>query len=390
MNRKKINIFGVTGSIGKSTLQVLREKKTINKYEPFVFSANENVDQLVKDCLEFKPRHAVIANESKYKILKKELFGTNIQPSGGKDALLELASERVNWSMSAIIGFAGVEVALRCAEFSDVLALANKEALVCAGDLLLSKINYHQNKLIPVDSEHSAIYQCLQGENRKGLKEIILTASGGPFRNWTKKDLKKATLKDALKHPSWDMGDKITIDSASMFNKSLELIEAMHLFNVPFQEIQVVIHPQSIIHSMVNFKDGTTIAQLAVPDMKGPIGYALNYPERNELGIENINFTEVGQLEFFEPDFKKFHSLKIVETVGRNLNLGVIFNAAKEIAVEKFISGEINFLDMALLVEKAINEKSLRDLTKSENQTFLSLVDTDLATREFSRNVNFY
>ena len=390
MNKKKINIFGVTGSIGKSTLQVLREEKTKDKYQPFVFSANENVDQLVKDCLEFKPKHAVIANESKYNILKKRLSGTNIQPHSGKEALLELASERVNWSMSAIIGFAGVEVALRCAEFSDVLALANKEALVCAGRLLLKKINYHQNKLIPVDSEHSAIYQCLQGENRKGLKEIILTASGGPFRNWTMNDIKKATLKDALEHPNWDMGDKITIDSASMFNKSLELIEAMHLFNVSFQEIKVVIHPQSIVHSMVNFKDGSTIAQLSVPDMKGPIGYALNYPERNELGVENINFTEVGHLEFFEPDCEKFQALKIVENVGKNLNLGVIFNAAKEVAVEKFISGEINFLDMALVVEKAINEKSLRELTKSAKQTFLSLVELDLATRDFSRNVNFH
>ncbi len=389
MNKKKINIFGVTGSIGKSTLQVLREEKIKDKYQPFVFSANENVDQLLKDCLEFKPRHAVIANESKYNILKKGLSGTDIQPSSGKKALLELASERVNWSMSAIIGFAGVEVALRCAEFSDVLALANKEALVCAGELLLSKINYHKNKLIPVDSEHSAIYQCLQGENRKGLKEIILTASGGPFRNWTMNDIKKATLKDALEHPNWDMGDKITIDSASMFNKSLELIEAMHLFNVSFHEIEVVIHPQSIIHSMVNFKDGTTIAQLAVPDMKGPIGYALNYPERDTIGLENINFTEVGQLEFFEPDYEKFHSLKIVEKVGRNLNLGVIFNAAKEVAVEKFISGEINFLDMALIVEKAINEKSLLDLTKSGKRTFLSLVEIDLAARDFSRNINF-
>ncbi len=390
MNKKKINIFGVTGSIGKSTLQVLREEKTKDKYQPFVFSANENVDQLVKDCLEFKPKHAVIANASKYNILKKGLSGTNIQPYSGKEALLELASERVNWSMSAIIGFAGVEVALKCAEFSDVLALANKEALVCAGKLLLSKINYHQNKLIPVDSEHSAIYQCLQGENRKGLKEIILTASGGPFRNWTMNDIKKATLKDALEHPNWDMGDKITIDSASMFNKSLELIEAMHLFNVSFKEIKVVIHPQSIVHSMVNFKDGTTIAQLSLPDMKGPIGYALNYPERNDLGVENINFTEVRQLEFFEPDCEKFQSLKIVENVGKNLNLGVIFNAAKEVAVEKFISGEINFLDMALIVEKAINERSLLELTKSARQSFLSLVEIDLATRDFSRNVNFH
>ncbi len=390
MSKKKISIFGVTGSIGQSTLQVLREERTKNKHEFFVFSANENVDQLIKDCIEFRPRHAVIANQSKYDILKRGLAGTNIEPSSGKDALLELASERVNWSMSAIIGFAGVEVALKCAEFSDVLALANKEALVCAGELLLSKIKFYQNKLIPVDSEHSAIYQCLQGEKRKGLKEIILTASGGPFRAWSMKDLEKATLRDALKHPNWDMGDKITIDSASMFNKSLELIEAMHLFNVSFSEIKIVIHPQSIIHSMVNFKDGTTMAQLAIPDMKGPIGYALNYPERNELCLENVNFSKVKRLEFFEPDYKKFYSLKIVEKVGKNLNLGVIFNASKEIAVEKFISGKINFLDMALVVERVINEKSLLELTQPEKQTVSTLIDIDLAARDVARNIKFF
>lgn len=387
MVKRKINIFGVSGSIGQSTLKIFRESREQEKFDFFVFSAHSNVEQLIKDCLEFKPKHAVITNPDKYKLLKEGLSRTNIKTSSGKKALLQLASEKVDWSMSSIIGFAGVEVALRCAEFSDVLALANKEALVCAGKLLLSKISKHKNKLIPVDSEHSAVYQCLQGENREGLKSVILTASGGPFRNWTLSQLKKATLKDALNHPNWDMGDKITIDSASMFNKALELIEAMHLFDLSFSEIDIVIHPQSIIHSMVNFKDGTTMAQLSMPDMKGPIGYALNYPKRDYLMLDNVDFLKLGRLEFFEPDLDKFHSLRVVEAVAKNLNLGVIFNAAKEVALERFISGEINFLDMALVVERALNEASLIEYTKMEPQTYLSILNADNVTRQFARKV---
>ena len=269
---------------------------------------------------------------------------------------------------------------------SNVLALANKETLVCAGSLLLSTCKINNTKLIPVDSEHSAIFQCLEGERRKDLKSITLTASGGPFRDWSLKEMKSATLKQALKHPNWSMGTRITIDSASMFNKALELIEAMHLFELKFSEVEVIIHPQSIIHSMVNFYDGTTLAQMSLPDMRGPIGYSLNYPKRLKIDLESIDFTKINALEFHEPDIEKFPALDIVEKVGKNLDLGVIFNAAKEVALDRFISGEIGFLDMATLVEKTLEESSLLTRLKEAPQKVSEILELNELTREIAKN----
>ena len=387
MSKRKINIFGTTGSIGQSTLKVLRQSKVA--YDFIAFSANDNVDQLITDCLEFKPQYANIGNKKHYLKLKNALLDTNINVSFGKHSLLDLASINVDWSMSAIIGFAGVEVSLRCAEHSNVLALANKETLVCAGNVLLALCKINNTKLIPVDSEHSAIFQCLEGERRKDLKSITLTASGGPFRDWSLKEMKSATLKQALRHPNWSMGARITIDSASMFNKALELIEAMHLFGLSFSEVEVIIHPQSIIHSMVNFKDGSTLAQMSLPDMKGPIGYAFNYPKRLYLGLKNIDFTKINALEFYKPDKKKFPALDIVEKVGRNLDLGVIFNAAKEIALDRFISGEIAFLDMANLVEKTIEESSLINRIEKAPLNVSDILELDELTRVFAKKLRF-
>ena len=387
MSKRKINIFGTTGSIGQSTLNVLRQHKV--SYDFVAFSANDNVDQLITDCLEFKPQYANIGNKRHYLKLKNALSDTNIIVSFGKHSLLDLASINVDWSMSAIIGFAGVEVSLRCAEHSKVLALANKETLVCAGNVLLALCKINNTKLIPVDSEHSAIFQCLEGERRKDLKSITLTASGGPFRDWSLKKMKSATLKQALRHPNWSMGARITIDSASMFNKALELIEAMHLFGLSFSKVEVIIHPQSIIHSMVNFKDGSTLAQMSLPDMKGPIGYALNYPKRLYLGLKNIDFTKINALEFYKPDKKKFPALDIVEKVGRNLDLGVIFNAAKEIALDRFISGEIAFLDMANLVEITLEESSLINRIEKAPQNVSGILELDELTRVFAKKLKF-
>ncbi len=385
MTKRKINIFGTSGSIGQSTLRVLRDSK--EQYDYIAFSAYDNVDQLIADCLEFKPRYANIGKEKHFLKLKQALSGTDIILSYGKSALLELASINVDWSMSAIIGFAGVEVSLCCAEHSNVLALANKESIVCAGKLLLSLCKANDTKLIPVDSEHSAIFQCLEGERKKDLKSITLTASGGPFRDWSLKEMKSATLNQALKHPNWSMGERITIDSASMFNKALELIEAMHLFELKFSEVEVIIHPQSIIHSMVNFKDGSTLAQMSLPDMRGPISYALNYPKRLDINLENIDFTETNALEFIKPDKKKFPALNIVEKVGKNLDLGVIFNAAKEIALDRFISGEIAFLDMAVLVEKTLEESSLINKITKKTKNLSGILDLDELTRVFTRKL---
>ena len=386
MIKRKVNIFGTTGSIGQSTLKVLRENK--ESYDFIAFSANDNVDQLIADCREFKPQYANIGNEKHFQKLKNALSDTGVIPTSGKNSLLELASINVDWSMSAIIGFAGVEVSLCCAEYSDVLALANKETLVCAGNLLLSLCKANSTKLIPVDSEHSAIFQCLEGECRKGLKSITLTASGGPFRDWSLKEMKSATLEQALKHPNWNMGKRITIDSASMFNKALELIEAMHLFQLKFSEVEVIIHPQSIIHSIVNFNDGSSLAQMSLPDMKGPIGYALNYPKRLDIGLEKIDFKTINTLEFYEPDKKKFPALDIVEKVGQNLDLGVVFNAAKEVALDRFISGEIGFLDMAELVEKTLEESSLINRLNTA-QNLSGILELDKLTRALAKKIIF-
>jgi 1-deoxy-D-xylulose-5-phosphate reductoisomerase len=387
MTKKKINIFGTTGSIGQNTLSVFRKEKDL--YDFISFSAYQNVEQLINDCLEFKPKYANIGNEKHYLRLKSALSDTNIIVSYGKNSLLDLAKTEVDWSMSAIVGFAGVQVSLYCAEHSRVLALANKEALVCAGKLLLSVCEKNNTKLVPVDSEHSAIFQCLEGQRRRDLKSITLTASGGPFRDWSLEEMKSATLKQALRHPNWSMGERITIDSASMFNKALELIEAMHLFNLKTSEVEVIIHPQSIIHSMVNFNDGSTIAQMSLPDMRGPIGYSLNYPKRQDIGLMNIDFTKQAPLEFYKPDKKKFRALDIVEKVGLNLELGVVFNAAKEIALDKFISGEIGFLDMAALVEKTLEETSLINKVLRKSVNISDILEVDKCTRAVAKNFVF-
>ena len=387
MMKRKVNIFGTTGSIGQSTLQVFRGNR--DAFDFIVFSAYDNVDQLINDCLEFKPQYANIGNEKHFFKLKNALFDTGIILSHGRDSLVDLACTKVDWSMSAIVGFAGVEVSLRCAEHSKILALANKEALVCAGKLLLSICKSNNTKLIPVDSEHSAIFQCLEGQRKQDLRSITLTASGGPFRNWSLQRIESATLEEALKHPSWSMGTRITIDSASMFNKSLELIEAMHLFELEFSDIEVMIHPQSIIHSMVNFKDGSTLAQLSLPDMRGPIGYSLNYPKRLNIGIEKVDFAKIGSLEFYEPDKKKFRSLELVEKVGKNLDLGVIFNAAKEIALDRFISGEIAFLDMVDLVEKTLAETSLVNKIGNTPHSVSDILEINELTRVLAKEIKF-
>ena len=341
MTKRKINIFGTSGSIGQSTLNVLRERNDL--YDFICFSAFNNVDQLIADCIEFKPRYANIGNEKHFLKLKNALFDTDIILSYGKKSLLDLACIEVDWSMSAIIGFAGVEVSLRCAEHSNVLALANKETLVCAGSLLLSKCKANNTKLIPVDSEHSAIFQCLEGERRKDLKSITLTASGGPFRDWSLKKMKSATLKQALKHPNWDMGAKITIDSASLMNKGLEVIEAKWLFGLKSEQIDVIVHPQSIIHSIVQFTDGSMKAQMGLPDMKLPIQYALAYPQRIVSDFPRFDFMDYPSLTFEKADTDTFKNLALAyKAMNKGGNMACVLNAANEVVVNAFLNDKTN------------------------------------------------
>ena len=306
---KNISIFGSTGSIGSNAVEILLNQK--NDFNVLVLTGGKNIKELAKQAILLKPKHIVIADHELLGDLKELLIGHDFDITGGKEALLNAASIPVDVSLQSIIGFAGVECSLIAAKYSRILALANKESLVCAGLLLKQICRDNNTALIPVDSEHSAIFQCLNGENIKTVERIILTGSGGPFLNTKLKDLLNITPNQASNHPKWNMGKRISIDSASMFNKAMELIEANELFDIEASKIEVLIHPQSIIHSMVGFNDGSIIAQLGPADMKGAIGFAINYPNRIELQVERLDFTKIKQLDFVAVDHIKFPSLKL-------------------------------------------------------------------------------
>ena len=382
---RTISIFGVTGSIGQNTLNVLRSFDYRSNFEILVFSANENVELLAKNALEFNAKYAVVTNEKKYQQLKNLLSGSLVSALAGNEALEDLTQLNADWTMNAIIGSAGLKTSIFCAKFGKVLALANKESLVCAGDLLMGTIKKSGGSLIPVDSEHSAIFQCLQGEEMASVEKITLTASGGPFRDWNKKMMANVTLKQALAHPNWKMGKRITIDSATMFNKALELIEAKHLFDVLPKNLDVIVHPESIIHSMVSFIDGSVLAQLSVPDMQGAIGYALNFPKRLFLPIERLNLIELANLNFEKPDDEKFPALSLAFSVMEKGGLyGATFNAAKEVALDKFINKEIRFLQMVELVKFVLNSPKLDILDNMDDYSLDDVLNADAISREIA------
>ena len=386
---KLINIFGVTGSIGRSTLTTIDSSYNRKEIKINALSAHNNVMELAKKSVEQNASYAVITNPDKYSELKDALFGTNIIPLAGSDSLIGIAEQAVDWTMNAIVGFSGLEPSLAIAKTGKVLALANKESLVCGGDLLNQTLQEHGSMLIPVDSEHSAVFQCLKSESNDSVSKLILTASGGPFRNWSISEMKNATLEEALAHPNWDMGARISIDSASMFNKALEVIEAKYLFNVPMENIEVLVHPESILHSMVSFCDGSVIAQLGVPDMIGAIGYALNYPKRRPLPIKQLRLEEIGSLTFKSVDLKKFPALELAYTsVARGNLFGAILNAAKEVALDKFIAGEIKFLDITTIVKKVLESKEILSLEFKSATQFADILNADLLSRDIARTVS--
>ena len=308
---RTVNIFGVTGSIGKSTLEVLKFQSSFEEIKIKALTSNNNVDILAKNALDHNAEFAVVANPDRYQELKDALFGSSVVPLAGTESLIDVAQINVDWTMNAIVGFAGLEPSIAIARTGKVLALANKESIVCGGDFLMNIVKESGSTLLPVDSEHSAVYQCLKNEKIQSVEKIILTASGGPFRKWTTNEIQKATLDQAVAHPNWTMGTRISIDSATMFNKALEVIEAKYLFNVPIEDIEVVVHPESIVHSMVRFNDGSVIAQLGTPDMKGAISYALNHPERLLSPIERLDLTKIGTLNFEEVNLNKFPALDL-------------------------------------------------------------------------------
>ena len=374
---KKILILGSSGSIGVNTLNVVRNFP--DKFRVTGLTVNSRIDDLEQQINEFKPEFVVVTEKSKAKELKSKI-GNLCEVIAGTEGLLKSASEKdYDILLGAIVGFAGLAPTLEAIKRGKRIALANKETLVVAGELVTKLVLENNAEIIPVDSEHSAIYQCLVGENLNEVEKLILTASGGPFLNKDKSSFENATVDEALNHPNWKMGSKITIDSATMMNKGLEVIEAHWLFGLPVEKINVVVHPQSIIHSMVQFVDGSIKAQLGLPDMKLPIQYALTFPDRFENNFKRTNLPEIKNLTFIEPDFDKFECLKLAFNV---LKVGgtapCILNAANEIAVEKFINKEIKFSQISQLIRKALDK-----IENHSDPDIETIFECDKNTREY-------
>ncbi|MBR2958840.1 MAG: 1-deoxy-D-xylulose-5-phosphate reductoisomerase [Bacteroidales bacterium] len=364
---KRIAILGSTGSIGTQALNVIRRHRDLFAVE--VLCAGSNAELLARQAIEFNPNAVVIADENKYQLLRDALAHTDIKVYAGADAMTDLMDMAdIDMVLAAIVGFAGLRPTLRALEKGKAVALANKETMVVAGSIVTATAARHRAPILPVDSEHSAIFQCLVGENSK-IDKILLTASGGPFRGRTRDELRHVTLADALKHPNWSMGRKVTIDSASLMNKGLEVIEAKWLFGVDAKDIEVLVHPQSVVHSMVQFSDGSIKAQLGVPTMETPIQYAFSFPERIESHLPRLDFGKYHDLTFEGPDRQTFRCLDMAySAIEQGGNMPCIMNAANEVAVQRFIDGKIGFLDIADCVERAmqtahfIAEPTLDDL----------------------------
>lgn len=354
IKKKQIAILGSTGSIGSQALQVVAEHPDL--YEVYALTANNSVEQLIQQARQFMPEAVVIANENKYEELKQALAGLPIKVYAGVEALCQVVeSGPIDIVLSAMVGYAGLKPTINAIKARKQIALANKETLVVAGELINSLANTYKAPILPVDSEHSAIFQCLAGEFNNPIEKIILTASGGPFRTCSLEQLSLVKKEQALKHPNWEMGAKITIDSASMMNKGFEVIEAKWLFGVRPDQIEVVVHPQSVIHSMVQFEDGSVKAQLGMPDMRLPIQYAFSYPYRIKSSFERIDFTKCTNLTFEQPDTKRFRNLALAyEAMNKGGNMPCIVNAANEVVVAAFLRDEIGFLQMSDVIEQTM------------------------------------
>ncbi|MCF2551892.1 1-deoxy-D-xylulose-5-phosphate reductoisomerase [Bacteroides caecigallinarum] len=375
--KKQIAILGSTGSIGTQALQVIEEHPDL--YEVYALTANNKVDKLIEQARKFHPEAVVIANEDKYQVLKDALSDLPIKVYAGAEALSQIVeSGLINIVLTAMVGYAGLKPTINAISSGKTIALANKETLVVAGELITELAQQYRTPILPVDSEHSAIFQCLEMNNP--ISKVILTASGGPFRTLSMEQLATVTKEQALKHPNWSMGAKITIDSASMMNKGFEVIEAKWLFGVKPEQIQVVVHPQSVIHSMVEFKDGAVKAQLGVPDMRLPIQYAFSYPKRETLSGERLDFMKCNTLTFEEPDTKRFRNLAFAyEAMNRGGNMPCIVNAANEVVVAAFLKDQISFLGMSDVIEKTMNKVAF-----ISNPNYHDYVETDAIARRIA------
>ena len=374
--KKRIAILGSTGSIGTQTLEVISQHPDL--FEVELLTANHNADLLIQQALQFSPNAVVIADEQKYLFVKNALSETFIKVFAGHNAIIQsVQSDYIDIVLTAMVGFSGLKPTIEAIKHNKTIALANKETLVVAGELISKLTSQHNSRIIPVDSEHSAIFQCLAGEWHNPVEKIILTASGGPFRGKSIHELENVTVADALKHPNWTMGAKITIDSATLMNKGLEVIEARWLFDLPAEKIEVIVHPQSIVHSMVQFTDGSIKAQMGLPDMKLPIQYALAYPERLTNNFPRFSFAHYPHLSFEAADTKTFRCLQLAfDALHSGGNASCVLNAANEIAVKHFLQQRISFTDIADMVEYALHL-----MNPISNPSIDDLVETDRITR---------
>jgi 1-deoxy-D-xylulose-5-phosphate reductoisomerase len=377
---RRISIFGATGSIGQNTLDLIRRDR--GRFEMVALTGGRNIDQLAADAREFGAEIAVTCHEDCLADLRTALAGTGVEVAAGDAAIADAAERPADWIMSAIVGAAGLAPGFRALQHGRTLALANKESLVTAGPLLMAEAARHGARILPVDSEHSAVFQALVGEDIGTVERIIITASGGALRDWPTDRLRYATPKDASAHPNWDMGQRITIDSASMFNKALELIETHEFFGIEPARIESVIHPQSIIHALVGFTDGAMMAHLGAPDMRHAIGYALNWPKRLHLPVARIDLSRIATLDFRPADAARYPALSlardVMETGG---HAGAVFNAAKEVALDHFIAGNIGFMDMAPIVADTMNAMSREFRLADAINTLETVAQTDHLAR---------
>ena len=380
MKKKQIAILGSTGSIGTQALKVIEEHP--NLYEAYALTANNQVELLAEQARKFMPAAVVIANEAKYLQLKEMLADLPIQVYAGADALCEIVEAKpIDVVLASMVGYAGLRPTMNAIRAGKAIALANKETLVVAGELINALVQQYKTPILPVDSEHSAIFQCLEPNN--ALEKVILTASGGPFRKFTMEQLQHVTKEQALKHPNWEMGAKITIDSATMMNKGFEVIEAKWLFGVRPDQIEVVVHPQSIIHSMVQYEDGAVKAQLGMPDMRLPIQYAFSYPQRIKASFDRLDFSKMTELTFEQPDTNRFRCLALAyEALNKGGNMACIVNAANEVVVSAFLKDRIPFLRMSEVIEQ-----SMAKVPFIQTPTYEDYVATDAEARRIAESL---
>ena len=382
---RRVSILGATGSIGQNTIDLIA--RAPQEYDVVALTGAGNIAQLAVDAKRLNADIAVTADPNRLDDLRAALTGSDVVAAAGPQALIEAATRPADWVMSAIVGAAGLAPGVAALEQGATLALANKETLVCAGRLVLETAKAHNARILPVDSEHSAVFQALVGEDMAAVERVIITASGGAFRDWPLADLPNASLDQASSHPNWDMGQRITIDSASMFNKALELIETREFFEIDPKQIEVLVHPESMIHAMVGFRDGGIMAHVGPPDMRHAIGYALHWPRRLDLPVERLNFAELGSFSFRAPDEARWPALRLArEVLARGGLSGAVFNAAKEIALDHFIAGDLRFNEMAEVVEQVLTALDRAEGPIDDTMTLDNVLRADhLARQEAGR-----